>query len=210
MGSSCCESGCGAMPPADPVYRRILWTALLINTAMFGIEIVAGFAADSVSLQADALDFLADAANYGVSLFVLGMALAWRARAALVKGLSLGALGLWVVGSTVHNALAGIVPEAPVMGAVGFLALAANAGVAALLFAWRGGDANRRSVWLCSRNDAIANVAVMAAASGVWASGTGWPDIAVAAVIATLALSAAVQIVRQALGELREAAAMGV
>jgi Co/Zn/Cd efflux system component len=194
--------------PDDGRYRRILWAALGINAAMFLAEIVAGLLAGSMSLQADALDFLSDAANYAVSLLVLGMALRWRARAALVKGVSLGAVGLWVAGGTIHNALGQTVPTAEVMGAVGFIALVANLGTAAMLFAYRRGDANMRSVWLCSRNDAIGNVAVMLAAGGVRASGTGGPDIAVAAVMACLSLSAAVQIVRQARGELRAVPAM--
>nr|WP_246499356.1 cation transporter [Azospirillum soli] len=177
--------------------------ALLINAIMFVIELTASIDADSMALRADALDFLADAANYGVSLWVLGKALEWRARAALLKGLSLGAMGLWVVGSTAWNAYAGTVPDAPVMSLVGLLALAANVSVAALLFASRRGDANMRSVWLCSRNDAMANIAVIMAAGGVWAMGQGWPDILVAAVIASLSLSAAWSILRQAMGELR-------
>nr|WP_196242176.1 cation transporter [Azospirillum oleiclasticum] len=181
--------------------------ALAVNAGMFLVEIVAGTAAGSVSLQADALDFLGDAANYVISLLVLGMALRWRARAALIKGVSLGVLGLWVAGQTLSNALAQTVPEAPVMGVVGLMALAANLGVAALLYAHRHGDANRQSVWICSRNDAIANVAVLAAAAGVFGTATGWPDIAVAAVIAGLSVSGAVRIVRQAAGELRPVAA---
>ncbi|MFC7335198.1 cation transporter [Rhodocista pekingensis] len=204
MGASCCAGPCSSeKPPADPAYRRVLWAALLVNAAMFGVEIAAGAAAGSVSLKADAMDFLSDAANYAISLFVLGAALAVRARATLVKGLSLGAVGLVVAGNTLHNALLLTVPGAEVMGAVGLLALAANVGVAALLYAWRDGDSNRRSVWICSRNDAIGNVAVVLAAAGVFGTGTGWPDIVVAAVMAGLAVSGAVQITRQALAELR-------
>lgn len=206
MGASCCSTagscGSGKPPSADPVYRRVLWVALLVNAGMFGIEIAAGLTAGSVSLQADALDFLSDAGNYGVSLFVLGMAATWRARAALLKGLSLGGVGLYVAGAIVYNALVFEVPTAEVMGAVGLLALLANAGVAALLFAYRNGDANMRSVWICSRNDAIANVAVVLAAVGVFGTGTGWPDIIVAGVIAGLSLWGAGQIVRQARAEL--------
>lgn len=204
MGASCCDGGCGsAKPPVDKVYRRVLSAALVINMAMFLVEMVAGSAAGSVSLKADAMDFLSDAANYGISLFVLGMALVWRARAALLKGLSLGAVGLWVAGSTVYNAVFTAVPEAEVMGVVGFLALAANVGCALMLYAFRGGDANMRSVWICSRNDAIGNLAVMLAALGVFGTGTGWPDIAVAGVMAYLAVSGAVQIVGRSLAELR-------
>src|SRR4029078_9791863 len=134
----------------NPAYRRVLWVALAVNAAMFGVEVVTGLGAQSVSLLADALDFLGDAANYGVSLFVLGMALKWRARAALLKGLSMAAFGAWVLAITANHALAGTVPDAPTIGVVGMLALAANLGVAALLYRFREGDANMVSVWLCT------------------------------------------------------------
>lgn len=200
--AGCCSGSCAPPPRVDPAYRRVLWVALVVNAAMFLVEIVAGVAADSVSLKADAIDFLSDAGNYVVSLFVLGLAARVRAKAALVKGVSLGAVGLFVAGDTAYNALIAQVPQAEVMGVVGLMALAANAGVAALLFAYRRGDANMRSVWICSRNDAIGNIAVVAAAAGVFGTGTGWPDVAVAAVLAYLALSGAIQIVRQARAEL--------
>jgi len=207
MGASCCGSSCSSSkPPVDKTYRRVLWVALAVNATMFLVELVAGAAAGSVSLQADAMDFLADAANYVVSLLILSMALSWRARAALLKGLSLGVIGFWVAGQTAWNAVYQTVPEAHVMGVVGTLALLANVGVAALLYVHRHGDANRQSVWICSRNDAIANLAVLAAAAGVFGTGTGWPDIVVAAVMAALSVSGAVQIVRQALAELRSPA----
>jgi Co/Zn/Cd efflux system component len=180
-----------------------LWLALAVNAGMFLAEIVAGVAAGSASLQADALDFLGDAANYAISLSVAGMALAWRARAALLKGASLGVLGLWVLASTGLHAYAGTLPEAEVMGVVGLLALVANAGVALMLYRYRGGDANMRSVWICSRNDAVGNVAVLLAALGVFGTGTGWPDFIVAMIMATLGISGGWQIVRQARGELR-------
>lgn len=205
MGASCCGGGCGtAKPAADPTYRRVLWAALAVNAGMFLVEIVAGVAAGSVSLKADALDFLSDAANYAVSLFVLGAVLAVRARAALLKGLSLGAVGLFVAGNALYNAVVLKLPMAEVMGVVGLLALAANLGVAAMLYAFRTGDANMRSVWICSRNDAIGNVAVVLAAAGVFGTGTAWPDILVALVMATLSVTGAMQIVRQARAELRD------
>ncbi len=188
---------------AEASYRRVLWTVLAINAAMFLIEAGAGLGAGSVALQADALDFLGDAANYGISLFVLGMAIRWRARAALVKGASMGLFGLWVLGATAYNVIFLKLPDALVMGSVGALALLANGLVALLLFRYRGGDSNRRSVWLCSRNDAIGNFAVLAAASGVFATGTAWPDLAVASIMATLAVWAAVQGVHQAVAELQ-------
>ena len=196
-------------PSASPAYRRVLWIALLVNAAMFVVEAVAGVAAGSVSLQADALDFFGDAANYALSLSVLTMALAWRARAALVKGVSMGLFGIWVIGAAAMNVISGETPHAATMGVVGFLALAANVGVAVLLFRYREGDANMRSVWLCTRNDAIGNVMVMVAALGVFGTGTLWPDIAVAAVMASLALSAALSTVRSAVGELRTGVAGG-
>lgn len=189
----------------DTAWRRVLWVALVINAAMFGVEIVAGITAGSASLKADALDFLGDAANYAISLGVAGMALAWRARAAIVKGVSILLFGVWVLGSTVWMATQGIVPAAETMGVVGMIALVANFACAAMLWRHREGDANRRSVWICSRNDAIGNIAVVAAALGVFGTGTGWPDIVVAAIMAVLALSGGWQIIRQARGELRPA-----
>jgi len=194
----------GVAAAASPAYRRILWVALAVNLAMFVIEISAGVAAQSVSLLADSLDFLGDAGNYAVSLFVLGMAIHWRARASLLKAASMGAFGLWVAITTFNHAMAGTVPAAPVMGIVGALALAANFGVALLLYRWREGDSNMRSVWICTRNDAIGNVAVLAAAAGVFGSGTGWPDYLVAAIMSGLALMGAVQVTRQAIAELRQ------
>lgn len=204
MSDSCCSHGCAAPPASQsPRYRRVLWVALLINLAMFGVELAGGLQAGSVSLLADAVDFFGDAANYGMSLAVLGLALRWRARAALVKGLSMGAFGVFVLGRAASSAMAGTVPEPVTMGAIGALALVANVTVAALLYAWREGDANMRSVWLCSRNDAIGNVAVMLAALGVFGTGSGWPDLAVALVMGVLALSAASAVIRQARAELR-------
>jgi Co/Zn/Cd efflux system component len=180
-----------------------LWLALAINAGMFGVEIVAGLAAGSSSLQADALDFLGDAANYAVSLLVLGLSLRHRAMASVLKGSTMGVFGLWVIGNTLVHLLNGTIPEAGVMGLVGVAALLANAGVAVMLYAFRDGDSNMRSVWICSRNDAIGNLAVLGAASGVVVTGSGWPDLLVAAVMAGLALSGAAQVLRQAGAELR-------
>src|SRR6266566_7167954 len=199
---SCCDHDCSA-PQTDHRYRRILWAALTINMAMFAIEITASIVAGSVSLRADALDFLGDAANYAVALAVVGLSLHWRARAALLKGSVMGMFGLWVAGSTIYSAFTATVPKAEVIGAVGLLALAVNLGVAGLLYRYRGADSQAMSVWLCTRNDCIANIAVMLAGAGVWASATAWPDIAVAAIIACLGLSSAVRVIRQALLEMR-------
>jgi Co/Zn/Cd efflux system component len=176
----------------------VLWIVVGLNAGMFLVEIVAGALAGSRALQADALDFLADSFTYGISLAVIGQALIWRARAALLKGVSLAVMGAWVLGSTLWHVFAQGVPQAEVMGAVGFLALCANLASVLLLLRFRDGDANVRSVWLCSRNDAIGNVAVMLAALGVWGTTTAWPDLIVAAGMASLFLSSAVQILRQA------------
>lgn len=201
--ADCCNDACNTQTVVSPRYRRALWIALWVNAVMFGVEITGGILAGSVSLLADAVDFAGDAANYGLSLAVLAMGLVWRARAALVKGLSMGAYGVFVLGKAGWGAFAGGAPEVMTMGGVAFVALLANAGVAALLYAYRDGDANMRSVWLCSRNDALGNVAVMLAAVGVFGTGQGWPDLIVAAIMGLLALSAARSVIAQALGELR-------
>ena len=187
----------------SPRWRRALRIAFGVNAGFFLAEIAAGIAAGSASLQADALDFFGDAANYAVSLGVAGMALAARARAALAKGATLVAFAAWVLGSTAWHALAGTLPEAEVMGVVGGAALVANAGVAFMLYRFRRGDANMRSVWICSRNDAIGNAAVVLAAAGVFGTGTGWPDVIVAAVMGGLGLWGGWQIIGQARSELR-------
>ncbi len=200
--------GCGDSAKFDGLsaaYKRALWAVIAINAAMFLVEMGAGMLAGSQALKADALDFLGDTATYAITLFVIGMPLIWRARAALLKGLSLGAMGLWVLGSTAYHALVLGVPQAEVMGAIGFLALAANLTSVLLLLKYRDGDANVRSVWLCSRNDAIGNLAVILAASGVWATNTPWPDLIVAGIMASLFLWSSTQIVRQAFAELRAA-----
>jgi len=137
---------------------------LAINAMMFAVEVIAGLAAGSASLQADALDFLGDAGNYGLSLFVVGMALRYRARAALVKGATMAGFGLWVIGVAAWHAWHGTLPEALTMGGVGAAALIANAASFGLLWAYRGGDANMRSAWICTRNDVLGNLAVLLAA----------------------------------------------
>ncbi len=206
--SAHCHDHCGSTPPpADPRYRRVLWVALVLNAAMFGVELWSGIASGSVSLLADAVDFFGDAANYGVSLLVLGLSLRRRAQAALLKGLSMGAFGVFVLAKAAWTLQAGAVPEPLTMGVVGALALVVNVAVAAMLFTWREGDANMRSVWLCSRNDALGNLAVMGAALGVFGTGAAWPDLAVAGVMAVLALTASRAVIQQARQELRAAPA---
>lgn len=198
--------GCGDDIKFDGVsttYRRVLWIVIAINAAMFIVEMVAGQLAGSQALQADALDFLGDSITYAISLLVIGMPLIWRARAALFKGLSLGLMGIWVLGSTLYHVLILGVPQAEIMGAIGMLAFTANMASVLLLVKYRDGDANVRSVWLCSRNDAIGNLAVVLAASGVWATSTAWPDLIVAGIMASLFLWSAIQIITQGMAELR-------
>ncbi|TFZ06251.1 cation transporter [Ramlibacter henchirensis] len=195
------------LPPgqAPAGYARALWIALAVNAGMFAIEIAAGLRSGSVSLLADAIDFFGDAANYGVSLAVLALHVTWRARSALLKAASMALFGVAVLARTGWSMWQGVLPEAATMGAVGTLALAANVGVALMLYRFREGDANMRSVWLCTRNDALGNLAVMAAALGVFGSGTAWPDLAVAAGMALLALTSAASVTMQARVELRTA-----
>ncbi|NBC31838.1 MAG: cation transporter [Alphaproteobacteria bacterium] len=206
MSSGCC----GQQPRFEGLsqaYRRALWIVIAINASMFVVEMTAGALAGSQALKADALDFLGDTLTYGISLFVIGMSMRVRATAALFKGLSLAVMGLFVFGMTAWQVLVLGVPNAPVMGAIGLMALCANLLSVAILMRYRDGDANVRSVWLCSRNDAIGNVAVMGAAGAVALTGSAWPDLAVAAIMASLFLWSSVHIIRQALAERREGAA---
>ena len=204
MGAECCSHQPSSDPHrGNPAYRRVLWAVLAINAVMFLIEIAAGLAAGSASLQADALDFLGDSANYAISLLVVGMALRYRASAALAKGATMGAFGLWVIATVIWHALHATLPTAFTMGAVGITALVANAASFGLLWAFRGGDANMRSAWICTRNDVVGNLAVLLAAAGVFGTGTGWPDLLVATIMAALALQGAALVTRQAWGELR-------
>lgn len=200
MSGSCCGQDV-AFDGVSRAYKRVLLVVIAINASMFLFEGAAGFIADSQALKADALDFLADSVTYAISLAVIGAPLLVRARVALLKGLSLAVMGLWVLISTGMAVWDDGVPLAPVMGGVGFLALLANLASVALLMRYREGDSNVRSVWLCSRNDAIGNIAVVITASGVWAWQSAWPDLVVAAGMALLFFSSAVQIVRQALAE---------
>ena len=203
MGKSCCQTPePNQNPHNNPRWRAILWIALVANAAMFVVEIIAGVAADSRALQADALDFFADAANYAISLGVAGMALASRAKAALVKAATMLAFGLWVVGSALYGLIGGSNPEPQAMGVIGALALFVNVIVAVMLFRYREGDANMRSAWICSRNDALGNIAVLGAALGVFGTGQAWPDLLIASVMAALALWGAAEIFRQARREL--------
>jgi Co/Zn/Cd efflux system component len=194
----------GELPdgPIPPGYRRVLWIALVVNALMFLVEVGGGLSAGSVSLLADAIDFFGDAGNYALSLAVLSLGVVARARAALFKAATMVLFGIAVLGRALWGVYSGTAPEPLTMGLIGTLALAANVGVAMLLYAYREGDANMRSVWLCTRNDAIGNLAVLLAAVGVFGTGTRWPDLLVAAVMAGLALAAGLSVVRQARREL--------
>jgi Co/Zn/Cd efflux system component len=197
MSADCCQH----TPVFDGMssdYRRRLVAVIVINALMFVVEMTAGQLAGSQALQADALDFFADSVTYGASLYVIGMALRTRSMVALAKGASLALMGLWVFGSTIYRVFVLGVPSAEIMGVIGFLALAANVASVLILMRHKDGDANVRSVWLCSRNDAIGNVAVLIAALGVWGSATAWPDLIVAAIMAGLFLTSSVKILRQA------------
>lgn len=205
MGACC--GGDVKFDGLSDAYKRRLWAVIAINATMFGVEMIAGHLAGSKALQADALDFLGDTLTYGLSLAVIGASLRIRANAALFKGVTLLLLGLWVFASAAYGAVVLDQPQPAVMGAVGFAALIANAASVLLLLRYKDGDANVHSVWLCSRNDLIGNLAVMAAALGVWGSASAWPDLLVAALMAGLFTSSAIKILRQALGERREAAA---
>ena len=208
MSAHCCGDAPCSAPSADPRFRKALWVALVLNALMFFVELGASWTSGSVSLLADSIDFFGDAGNYAISLVVLGMGVATRARAALFKAACMGAFGVFVLGKALWTLKSGAVPEPAVMGVVGFAALAVNAGVALMLYRFREGDANMRSVWICSRNDALGNVAVMLAALGVFGTGMAWPDLCVAAVMGSLALSGAWSVARHAREELRTAAAV--
>lgn len=204
MACSCSHESAPIKPNSK--FRMALWIALWINLSMFLVELVGGAYAHSLALWADSLDFFGDAVNYGISLAVLGASLYWRATVALIKGLTMAAFGLVVMAKVIYAYLLGIPPEAITMGIIGAIALLANVITAVILYAFRDGDSNMKSVWLCSRNDAIGNVAVIFAAIGVFGTGSLWPDMIVAVIMASLGLTAGYQVVKQALQERRTTA----
>jgi Co/Zn/Cd efflux system component len=199
MSEACCPT---PTPPTRISYRRVLWIALVANLAMFAVEVVAAYFSGSSALAADAADFLGDSANYALSLGAIAIGGAWVSRVALLKGAAMSVYGVAVLAYAAWRAWLGVPPEPLTMGVIGFIALLVNFGVAALLYRFREGDANMRSVWLCTRNDVIANILVLVAAAGVFGTGTVWPDVAVAATLALLGLSSGRIVIRQARAEL--------
>lgn len=201
-----CNDSCGdiAFDGLSATYKKILWVVVFINFVMFMVEALAGFLADSTALKADALDFLGDAATYAATLLVIGKPMKTRSLVALLKGLSLGAMAIFVLGFTLYRVFVEGEPQALTMGVIGFMALTANVISVLILMKYRDGDSNVRSVWLCSRNDAIGNIAVILAGAGVFTTGTVWPDITVAFMIAGLFMHSSIKITSQALSEYRE------
>lgn len=199
MACSCSPTPAPQKPNSK--FRTALWIALFINAAMFVIELIGGAYAHSSALWADSLDFFGDAMNYAISLAVLGASLYWRATVALLKGATMALFGLVVIGKTAYAYVQGIPPEAITMGAIGVLALIANVISALFLYAFRDGDSNMQSVWLCSRNDAIGNVAVIFAAVGVFGTGSLIPDLMVALVMSILGLTGGYQVIQKAMKE---------
>ncbi|PCD03797.1 cation transporter [Sphingomonas spermidinifaciens] len=202
--SSCGCTGDTKRAEHDPAYRRALWIVVLLNLGFGLMEIVGGFVADSQALKADALDFIGDGTISLFGLIALGWTAAARSRVALAQGLFLGALGLGVIAFAIWRAMTAVAPEADLMGGIGVVALVINVSAALVLARFREGDANVRAIWLFSRNDALANIAVIAAAGLVAWTGRAWPDLAVAGVIALLFLHSAWDITRGALTEMNE------
>jgi len=201
MGAECCDHEPETFTGASPQYRRALWIVIALNAGMFLVEMTGGALSGSKALQADALDFAADSATYGLSLAAIGWSLAARARVATLKGVSLAVMAFWVFGTTAWSYFGDTMPNEETMGIIGFMALSANVASALVLMRYRDGDANVRSVWLCTRNDAIGNVAVMGAAGAVALLQSRWPDLVVATAMALLFLSSSISILRHSARE---------
>lgn len=200
MSAQCCDV---KHEKVSRQFRKILWVALVLNFGMFIVEFSASFSADSVSLIADSIDFFGDSANYAVSLFVLGLGVATRAKASLLKAATMAAFGFWVIGTTIYNAIFISSPEPQMMGLLGLIAMLVNLVVALMLYSFRDGDSNMRSVWLCTRNDVIGNIAVIIAASGVFITTTRWPDLIVAFGMGILSLHSSLEVIKVAKLELK-------
>ena len=200
--AGCCEDKACELEELRASQSRTLWIVLAVNAAMFVAELTVGLIAGSVALQADSLDMLGDAFVYAFSLYVVAKSIRWRAVSAMFKGIIMAAFGLAVLGQSIYKMLFGSVPEAELIGVMGSIALAANLFCLYLLTRHRADDVNMRSTWLCSRNDIIANVSVLAAAGLVAWTGTLWPDIAVGLIIATLFLKTSISVLSEAREEL--------
>ena len=203
MGAGCGGGGCSTQfDGASDHFKRTLLIVIALNGGMFLIEMLAGFKGQSMALKADALDFFGDTVSYAISLWAIGQSGLVRANVAMMKGISLALMGVFVLGATLYRFFVLGAPDEQIMGVIGLMALAANLLSVLLLLKHRDGDANVRSVWLCSRNDAIGNLAVLGAAVAVYVSQTPWPDLIVAALMATLFLNSARQIIAQARHEI--------
>lgn len=198
----CCEHD--HVVTVDKKYRKVLWIALVLNLAMFFVEISAGIKGNSLSLLADAIDFFGDAGNYAISIFVLGMSIKTRAKASLFKALCMGGFGIYVISSALIGLFNDKIPAAHVMGVVSFLALLTNVSVALMLFKYRDGDSNMQSVWLCTRNDTLGNIAVMLAALGVFLTDSKLPDLLVAFAMGVLGITASFRVIKKARSELKQ------
>jgi len=199
----CCETKADELTVLRGEHRNVLVIVLIINAVLFVVEAAAGLLANSTALLADSLDMLGDSLVYGFSLYVLWRSAAWKAKAALLKGAIMAVFGLGVLLEVIYKTISGIVPSAETMGIIGALVLLGNGICFLLLFRYRSDDLNMRSTWLCSRNDIIANVSVLAAAVGVKMFDASWPDIVVGAAIAALFLKSALTVLRESFGELR-------
>lgn len=185
-------------------YRYALWLAFGLNFIMFIVEIVTGIESGSTSLLSDSLDFFGDSANYLISLYVLPMALIYRAKASLIKGTTMGGFGLFILFTTLYRWFYGDIPNYSQMSFVGSLALLINLTAAWVLYRFREGDSNMRGVWLCTRNDAIGNVVIILAGAVVYFTQSKYPDLIVAFVLAFLAIQAAREVIFQAWKELKQ------
>jgi cation diffusion facilitator family transporter len=200
---ACCETKAEEISALRGKHKTVLIVVLVINAVLFVVEATAGLLANSTALLADSLDMLGDSLVYGFSLYVLWRSAAWKAKAALLKGVIMAVFGAGVLTEVIYKTISGIVPSAETMGIVGALVLLGNAICFLLLFSHRSDDLNMRSTWLCSRNDIIANLSVLAAAIGVKVFYASWPDLLVGAAIAALFLRSAFSVLRESFFELR-------
>jgi len=203
----CCAGKASVVDRVRERQAATLRLVLVLNGAMFVVEFAAGLVAGSIAVLADALDMLGDALIYGFSLHVLNRGLRWKAWGAMAKAALMALFGVFVLGQLLYKLGQPELPAHEVMGGVGALALACNAACLLLLWRHREDDLNMRSVWLCSRNDLVANGLVLLAAAGVWALASPWPDIAAGAFIVALFARSALVVAREARAELGKAAA---